>query len=105
MIRLSKSPVRPRRAASIFLGHQTGRFCWMQSSQLDPPVATHKNEAMKTRIDLPDEPSRRHQCSELPVARAATGRTLPALTNEEVQRILDEEEAAGGRSGGSACRG
>lgn len=35
--------------------------------------------------------------SELPVARAATGRTLPALTNAEIQRILDEEEAAGGR--------
>jgi hypothetical protein len=40
---------------------------------------------------------RRRQRSELPVARAATGRTLPALTNVEIQRILDEEEAAGGR--------
>lgn len=35
--------------------------------------------------------------SELPIARAATGRTLPALTNAEIQRILDEEEAASGR--------
>jgi hypothetical protein len=35
--------------------------------------------------------------SELPVARAATGRTLPELTNAEIHRILDEEEATGGR--------
>jgi hypothetical protein len=39
----------------------------------------------------------RRQRSELPVARKATGRTIPALTGMEVQRILDEEEAAGGR--------
>lgn len=40
-------------------------------------------------------PSRRRR-SDLPVIRAATGHTLPALTNEEIQRILDEDEAAGG---------
>ncbi len=40
---------------------------------------------------------RKRQRSELPVARAATGRTLPALTNVEIQRILDEEELASGR--------
>lgn len=39
----------------------------------------------------------RRQRSELPVSRAATGHTLPALTNVEIQRILDQEEAAGGR--------
>lgn len=39
----------------------------------------------------------RRRRSELPVARAATGRTLPDLTNMEIHRILDEEEAAGGR--------
>lgn len=44
----------------------------------------------------PSAPLRR-QRSELPVARAATGRTIPALTNGEIERILDEEEAAGGR--------
>ena len=44
----------------------------------------------------PTAPLRR-QRSELPVARAATGRTLAALTNAQIQRILDEEEAAGGR--------
>jgi hypothetical protein len=40
-------------------------------------------------------PRRRRRPSELPVARAATGRTLPILTNSEIQRILEEEEAAG----------
>jgi hypothetical protein len=39
----------------------------------------------------------RRRRSELPVARAATGRTLPALTNAEIHRMLDEEEIAGGR--------
>jgi len=34
--------------------------------------------------------------SQLPVARAATGRTLPALSNAEIQLILDEEEAGSG---------
>ncbi|MFL6198698.1 MAG: hypothetical protein ACJ76J_05960 [Thermoanaerobaculia bacterium] len=41
-------------------------------------------------------PSRRKR-SELPVARAATGRALPAVRNAEIQRILDEEEATGAR--------
>jgi hypothetical protein len=44
----------------------------------------------------PSAPLRR-QRSELPVVRAATGRTLPALTNVGVQRILEEEEIPGGR--------
>ena len=39
----------------------------------------------------------RRQRSELPVVRAATGRTLPALTNVDVQRMLEEEEIPGGR--------
>jgi Arc/MetJ family transcription regulator len=99
---------------------------------LDRHAQKHKNEGMRTTIDLPDElfrqakaraaldgmrlkdlitrfveqglrgavspgaPARRRR-SELPVARAATGRTLPDLTNAEIHRILDEEEAAGGR--------
>lgn len=41
--------------------------------------------------------SSRRQRSELPVARKATGRPIPALTNLEIQRILDEEEVSGGR--------
>jgi hypothetical protein len=39
----------------------------------------------------------RRRRSDLPVARPATGRVVPVLTNVEIQRILDEEEAAGGR--------
>ena len=46
---------------------------------------------------MPPAAPQRRQRSELPVAREATGRALPALTNAEIQRILDEEEAAGGR--------
>ncbi len=41
--------------------------------------------------------SRKRQRSELPIARAATGRALPALSNTEIQRILDAEEFLGGR--------
>jgi hypothetical protein len=44
----------------------------------------------------PTTPLRR-QRSELPVARAATGRMLPALTNRDIHRILEEEEIQGGR--------
>jgi Arc/MetJ family transcription regulator len=44
---------------------------------------------------LPSTAPRRR--SELPVARVATGRTLPDLTSAEIHRILEEEEAAGGR--------
>jgi len=56
---------------------------------------------MKTKVlrqvAPPSSVPRRRQRSELPVARAATDRTLKALTNAEIQRILDEEESAGGR--------
>ena len=43
----------------------------------------------------PSVPSRRPRRSELPVARPATGRSLPPLTNADIQRILDEDEVAG----------
>jgi hypothetical protein len=39
----------------------------------------------------------RRRRSELPVARAATGRTLPRLTNEEIDQLL-EEKATGSKS-------
>lgn len=45
---------------------------------------------------LSGKPLRRRR-SELPVARGATGRTLPNLSNAEIHSILDEEEV--GRSG------
>ncbi len=38
----------------------------------------------------------------LPVARPATGRTLPALSSRELHRLLDEEETTGGRVDGPA---
>jgi hypothetical protein len=44
----------------------------------------------------PTPPLRRRR-SELPVARAATGSPLRSLCNADIQRLLDEEEAAGGR--------
>lgn len=49
------------------------------------------------RAPAPDEPPLRRRRSELPVARPATGRTLPSLTNADIQHILDKEETAGGR--------
>lgn len=44
-------------------------------------------------------PPLKRRRSELPVARAATGRPLPALSNSDIQRLLDDEEAAAGRLG------
>jgi len=41
-------------------------------------------------------PSRRRR-SELPIARAATGHALPALTSAEIDSILEEGEAHSGR--------
>lgn len=105
----------------------------MSEGRLDLLAQTHKNAAMRTTIDLPDEllrqakakaaldglklkdlithyveqglkggpptaPLRRRR-SELPVARPATGRSLPSLTNADIQRIFDEEESTGGRRG------
>jgi hypothetical protein len=51
---------------------------------------------------LPNVAPPRRRRSELPVARAATGRTIPARTNADLQRILDEEETAGGGHDGPA---
>lgn len=47
---------------------------------------------------LPSAGPQRRRRSELPVARPVTGQALPALTNADVQRILDEEETTGGRA-------
>jgi hypothetical protein len=101
------------------------------SRSLDLLAQKHKDDSMRTTIDLPDELFRQVKAkaalsgvkmkdlitryveqglkdvpplttprgrrrSELPVARAATGCSLPSLTNVDLQRILDEEEAAGG---------
>jgi hypothetical protein len=75
--------------------------------RLDLLTKIQKNYSTRITIDLPDRlqglrtastAPPKHQRSELPVARAATGRTLPALTNAEIQRILDREEGAGWQS-------
>ncbi len=42
--------------------------------------------------------ARRRARSKLPIARAATGRTLPDLGNVALHRILDDEEASGAGS-------
>lgn len=47
-------------------------------------------------VPLHTPPPQRRR-SELPVARRATGRPVPSLTNADIQRILDEEESGGGR--------
>lgn len=51
---------------------------------------------------LPNAVPPRRRRSELPVAQAATGQTIPALTNADLQRILDEEDTATGRHDGPA---
>lgn len=38
------------------------------------------------------------QRSKLPLVRAATGKSLPDLTNADLYRILEEDEVPGGRS-------
>jgi Arc/MetJ family transcription regulator len=60
-------------------------------------VITHFVEQGLRPGALSSAPQRRRR-SELPVARAAMGRTLPDLTRAEIHRILEEEEATGGRS-------
>jgi plasmid stability protein len=40
------------------------------------------------------------QRSPLPIARQAMGRTLPALSNQDIQRLLDAEDSGTKDSGG-----
>lgn len=47
----------------------------------------------EVQSQTPERPRR----SPLPVARRATGHTIPAMTNAEQQAILDDEEAQRGR--------
>jgi hypothetical protein len=49
------------------------------------------------RDGMPGAVPPRRRRSEIPLARTATGQAVSALTNAEIQRILDEEEAAGSR--------
>jgi hypothetical protein len=43
-------------------------------------------------------PAVRRRRSELPVIRKATGRTLPALSNADIDRLLADDEIARGKS-------
>lgn len=60
-------------------------------------IARYVEEGLRGASSHVAPPRRRR--SELPIARAATGRALQALSNAEIQRLLDEEEAAGDRAG------
>ena len=40
-----------------------------------------------------EQPATRPPRSPLPVARRASGKTIPAMTNAEIQTILDDEDA------------
>lgn len=51
------------------------------------------------RSTRPPDGSQERARSELPVARAATGRPLPDLGHSELQAILEAEDVAGGRTG------
>lgn len=50
------------------------------------------------RRTAPAAPPPRRRRSEPPIARPATGKALPALTNADLHRILDDEEAARARA-------
>lgn len=42
--------------------------------------------------EVPEQTPRRPRRSPLPVARRATGHTIPAMTNAEQQALLDDED-------------
>jgi len=57
-------------------------------------ITRYVEQGLRQRVTAPPYSRQR---SELPVARKATGRSLPSLTNADIQRILDEEETAGAK--------
>jgi hypothetical protein len=70
----------------------------LRGTTLKELITRYVEQGQRRDAEGPEGPAGRRR-SELPVARQATGRTLPALTNVDLHRILDDEEAAGGRSG------
>jgi Arc/MetJ family transcription regulator len=50
------------------------------------------------QVALSPGPVQSRRRSQLPIARTATGRMLPNLTNAEIHRILEEEEGGVGRT-------
>jgi hypothetical protein len=69
----------------------------LDGMSLKDVITRFVEQGLRQGTPSPTAPPRRRR-SELPVAQSATGRALPDLTNVEIHRILDEEEAAGGRS-------
>jgi hypothetical protein len=68
----------------------------LEGVKLEGLIVRYVQEGLKQGAPAATLPKR--QRSELPVARPATGRTLPALNNVDVHRILEEEETSGYRS-------
>lgn len=66
----------------------------MEGVTLKELITRCVEQGLRRRMDASEEPADRRR-SELPVARPATGRTLPARTGADLQRILDEETAGG----------
>jgi len=56
-------------------------------------VTRYLGQGLSQGAPLTAEEARRRR-SELPHARQARGKPLPALSNEDLHRILDDEEAA-----------
>ena len=67
----------------------------LDGMKLKDLITRYVEQGLRQGERSPSGPRRRR--SELPVARAATGRTLPALTNADFHRLLDEEDIAGDR--------
>lgn len=58
-------------------------------------ITQYMEQGLRRQGKQPSAAPVRRRRSELPVARAATGRVLPALTSAEMVRILEEDEARG----------
>jgi Arc/MetJ family transcription regulator len=69
----------------------------LSGMKLKDLITRFVEQGLRQGTQPPAAPSKRVR-SELPVARAATGRILPDLTNADIYRILEEEETAVGRS-------
>jgi len=67
----------------------------LDGMKLKDLITRYVEQGLRQGTLPPVVPRRRR--SELPIARSATGRTLPALTNADIQRLFDEEEATGAR--------
>jgi hypothetical protein len=69
----------------------------LQGTTLKDLLTRYVEQGLRRSSQVSPEPARRSR-SELPVARPATGRSLPALSNAELFSVLDAEETAGGRA-------